>query len=295
MKRPSFAETTSAPDGSYRHTFYPDRAAGNRATAPGTHTLLVTPLAAGHTLGGILGRKWSHFLIAAESDSCKPGKVVVASGSAQIENEPGNSDVPFGIGTRAATLTDGSLLSQGLRVRTGSRRGSESSSLELLFGLGGTADATVSIGADSNVRIERYCRDANGKVHIQLVQDKVGQVIWNFAGTPKDVEIRVITPVARISNKQTRYSIAVAQDGTTTVTALEGVVRVDDLQGSSGIDLKAVNQIVIRPGEKVAIANVKPFTGDPKTGLGAGGDTIGGPTAQALPSVSAPTPTSNTT
>jgi hypothetical protein len=245
--------TTADANGEFRFSFPIASLAGQ--IGPGTHFVSANAEVAGYLQGPESG---AYFSVASSLDSCTPVEISIAN----IEGSP-TVKADTQLGARAnfpdAQAAPGTKLAQGLSVQT-----SRSDRVALQLQLDGQTIGGIVVGGDSKVTLARVCRGADGKIHATLIADKPGRIdiaMQSAGDAPSDVQI--ITPAATVSSIKTKYTIATEQDGTTTIVALEGVVRVADHSGAPSIELPAVNQITLRPGEKPDAANIKPYDGKP--------------------------------
>jgi len=158
---------------------------------------------------------------------------------------------------------------------------------------GNGSDATVVVNGGTTLRIGKFCRDLDGKIHAALAIDKIGQVVVNVLNSNADkgpLDFNIATPSTTVKSVHTRYLVNVDPQGATTVAAFEGTVLVSDAQGANGIELPASNLIQVNTGAKPNSSDITALDGQLDPALEA---LLGSPNVPSATNPAATPPSAN--
>ncbi len=258
--------------GSFQYTFTPGQERQRNVLGPFQNGLHIVSVEA--TVLGYDGGSASATYLVEQSLTCTSLSAQVADlgGVARVlpinpqDLQASNDPAVAQILAQRATLSTNTKLTQGLKVTTdaGAR-------VALRFAGEQGATATVAVRDSTTVRIEKFCKDkTSGRIQVVLSVDSPGQVVVNKTTTGSifsNIDVAIATRAVRVKSINTRYFVGVTDDGTTTIAALQDTALVSMPDGTNGINLPAVNRIIVHPGEKPDASKITPMDGQIDPGL----------------------------
>lgn len=139
----------------------------------------------------------------------------------------------------------GTLLTGGMSLRTDA-----DGRAALVLSMDGGAEVRIGVDGKSEVKIGRFCKDAAGRVKLELLVDDPGKILVNVTSPNENtapLDFTILTPTTKGKSLRTRHMVAVDDRWTTTVAGWEGVV-VSDPDGANGAQVGAGSQIAIPTG-----------------------------------------------
>jgi hypothetical protein len=256
-------EKGSSADGSYTGAFIPGTERDRNKIGPplpGVHFALVKAIAPGYETG----MASVNYLLLSEignTEDCTPLAIQVArvTGVAHImplnEQELNRQGILRGFGK----VSEKTLLAEGMTIQT-----SDSARVALHFIFGDGSDAVVVLNSGSTLKIGRFCKSMDGKVHGVLQVNEIGQVAVNVMNANVNqgpLDFKIVTPSVAVKSVQTRYFVTVNAQGGTIVGAIEGAVLVSDPNGANEISLTQGNSIQVNAGAQLDANTIAPMDG----------------------------------